>query len=96
MYDVRPAGVDAGVRLLISDIIVDEFFGLQKVGDVSSIFVQGLALLHVDPFQLLIGLKSVAIEMLVFAPVSGKPYPVSVIYAVFVEYDAVVLVPYLP
>ena len=40
LYDVRPAGVDAGVRLLISDIVVDEFFWLQKVGEVSFVFVQ--------------------------------------------------------
>ena len=38
MYDVRPAGVDAGVGLLMSDIIVDEFFWLQKVGKL--LFVQ--------------------------------------------------------
>ena len=70
MHDVRPAGVDAGVRLLISDIVVDEFFWLQKVGEVSFIFVQRLPLLHVDPFELLVGFETVDVEMLVFPPVS--------------------------
>ena len=53
--------------------------------------MQGLSLLHVDPLQLLVGIKTVAGEMFVFAAISEKPYPVTMIYAVFVEYDAVVL-----
>ena len=90
MDDVRPAGVNAYVALLVFDSVVYIFLLLQEVGEVWLLFQQFYPHLDVDPFQFLVRFETVAVEVLEFTVVFGQSHPVSVIDVVFVEYDTVV------
>ena len=82
---VRAAGVDVCLRGLVFDGVVYVFLLLQELGEERLRFAQGPSDFEIDPGELLIWFETVAVEVLVFAVVSGEAYPVSMVYAIFVE-----------
>ena len=66
------------------------FLLLQELGEERLCFAERPSDFEIDPGELLIWFETVVVEVLVFAVVSGKAYPVSMIYAIFVENYSVI------
>ena len=64
MCDMRPAGIDEGVWILIMDVVVDVVLFFQQIAEVRSGLVERLALPHAQPLELIVRLYAVGIEVL--------------------------------